>query len=49
LKVVVLEENYRSTQDILDAANRLINNNQDRLIQYLQHEFHLSKQLFAHQ
>jgi len=49
LGVVVLEENYRSTQDILDAANRLINNNQDRLIQYLQDEFQLSKQLFAHQ
>jgi DNA helicase-2/ATP-dependent DNA helicase PcrA len=48
LEVVVLEENYRSTQDILDAANQLIANNQDRLVQYLQQEFQLSKQLFAH-
>ncbi|SFV31287.1 ATP-dependent helicase [Thermoflavifilum thermophilum] len=48
LKVVVLEENYRSTQDILDVANQLIANNQNRLVQYLQERFQLSKQLFAH-
>ncbi len=30
LKMVILNENYRSTQTILDGANKLIKNNQDR-------------------
>ncbi len=30
LETVVLEENYRSTQSILDKANQLIDNNKDR-------------------
>jgi DNA helicase II / ATP-dependent DNA helicase PcrA len=29
-KIVLLEENYRSTKNILDAANELISNNQNR-------------------
>jgi len=48
LKVVVLEENYRSTQDILDAANQLIANNGNRLVTYLQQQYQLSKCLYAH-
>ncbi len=31
LETVILDENYRSTQAILDAANRLINHNSDRM------------------
>ena len=31
LETVVLDDNYRSTQSILDAANSLINHNSDRL------------------
>ncbi len=31
LETVVLDENYRSTQCILDAANKLISNNRDRM------------------
>lgn len=31
LETVVLDENYRSTQNILDASNKLIKNNKDRM------------------
>ena len=30
-KIIKLEQNYRSTQNILDAASSLISNNEDRL------------------
>ena len=36
IKVVCLEENYRSAQTILDASNVLIKNNQNRLINTLE-------------
>lgn len=32
LEVVILTENYRSSQEILDASGRLISNNQERLV-----------------
>ncbi len=35
LHMVMLEHNYRSTQNILDAAAQLINNNTDRLVNLL--------------
>ncbi len=36
IKVIVLKENYRSSQEILDKATQLINHNQERLIVKLQ-------------
>lgn len=44
IKVIVLKENYRSSQPILDTAGRLINHNQQRLIRkldYLQLDKHI--------
>ncbi|MCB9345776.1 MAG: ATP-dependent helicase [Lewinellaceae bacterium] len=46
LEVVVLEENYRSTQGILNAAGRLIANNELRALNKL--EQHVEKSLRAH-
>jgi superfamily I DNA/RNA helicase len=31
-KFIVLSENYRSTQEILDCSSELIQNNQERLV-----------------
>ena len=44
LKTIVLTNNYRSTQDILDTSAKLINHNQDRLVNKLNN---LSKDLQA--
>lgn len=41
LKTVVLTNNYRSLQPILDASTALINHNQERLVNSLQIEKHL--------
>ncbi len=46
IKVVCLEENYRSAQTILDASNVLIKNNENRLINNLA-ELELTKDLIA--
>ena len=46
IKVVCLEENYRSSQTILDASNVLIKNNTNRLINNL-NELDLTKDLIA--
>lgn len=46
IKVVCLEENYRSAQTILDASNVLIKNNQNRLINTLE-ALNLTKDLIA--
>ena len=46
IKVVCLEENYRSSQTILDASNVLIKNNSNRLINNL-NELDLTKDLIA--
>ena len=35
LKVVVLTDNYRSSQHILDSAKALIDNNQERLVNHI--------------
>jgi DNA helicase II / ATP-dependent DNA helicase PcrA len=32
VKIIVLEDNYRSTQAILDTATSLIENNNERLV-----------------
>lgn len=32
IRLIVLEDNYRSTQSILDSAKYLIDNNEERLI-----------------
>jgi DNA helicase-2/ATP-dependent DNA helicase PcrA len=45
LKTIVLGENYRSTQDILDAAKSLIENNQLRAVNLFEEP--LEKKLFA--
>jgi len=44
MKVIVMEENYRSSQHILDASKVLIDNNQERLIKQIDN---LSKTLVA--
>lgn len=44
-RIVVLENNYRSTQNILDCAKNLIDNNDERLIENFKG---LSKDLKAH-
>lgn len=44
LKLVMLEENYRSSQKILDAAGHLISNNKERLVNEVPN---LSKTLIA--
>ncbi|MEY2897955.1 MAG: hypothetical protein RL138_8 [Bacteroidota bacterium] len=46
IEVIVLKENYRSTQLILDASKELINNNKDRLIHQIK-KFALDKNLIA--
>ncbi len=46
LDIIVLEENYRSTQDILDAAKNVVEHNQLRAIDKL--EGGLTKSLHAH-
>ena len=46
IQTVILKENYRSTQQILDAAMALIENNQTRIINQLR-EFGLDKHLLA--
>lgn len=46
IKVVCLEENYRSSQTILDASNVLIKNNENRLVNNLQ-ALDLTKDLIA--
>jgi DNA helicase-2/ATP-dependent DNA helicase PcrA len=46
IKVIVLKENYRSAQEILDKSTRLINHNQQRLINRLK-ELHLDKNITA--
>ena len=47
LKVIVLKDNYRSTQKILDVSKSLIDNNEIRIINRL-NELHLEKTLTAH-
>ncbi|MBL4576967.1 MAG: ATP-dependent helicase, partial [Flavobacteriales bacterium] len=44
IKVIVMEENYRSSQHILDASKTLIDNNQERLIKQIDN---LTKTLVA--
>ena len=44
IKVIVMEDNYRSSQHILDASKTLIDNNQERLIKQIEN---LSKTLVA--
>lgn len=39
-KVIVLENNYRSSQEILDSATLLVNYNQERLVNQYKGEFH---------
>ncbi len=46
IKVIKLEENYRSTQQILDVANLLINKNTDRSVKNLYSNFSYSKPSF---
>lgn len=46
IEVIVLKENYRSTQLILDASKALIDNNRDRLIHQIK-KFALDKDLIA--
>ena len=46
MRTIILKENYRSTQQILDAAMVLIENNETRIINQLK-EFGLDKQLQA--
>ena len=46
IKIVVLPHNYRSSQDILDKAMALIQNNEKRLINQL-HELELDKNIVA--
>jgi DNA helicase-2/ATP-dependent DNA helicase PcrA len=46
LEIIVLEENYRSTQGILDAAGKVVENNELRAIDKLDEP--LSKSLKAH-
>ncbi len=46
VRVVVLTENYRSVQPVLDAAGRLIANNTQRLVKKIE-DFQLSKDLVA--
>jgi len=42
--IIVLEDNYRSTQAILDTCSLLIKNNDERLVNKIQG---LEKKLFA--
>lgn len=46
LRVIVLTDNYRSTQPVLDTARTVIDHNKDRLIEYLKH-LQISKNLKA--
>ncbi len=48
IKLVVLKDNYRSSQNVLDASRHLIENNQARLINSLKKEdFNINKNLRA--